>query len=116
MKKKSRALVLIAHGSRLEAANEEIRALALRLQTRLSFSFNFFHDEDELSLLLGVEVLPGLGEHPLVDFVELGLGGADLLDEALDLSLVAAARNLTQFEGKLADLGSVLGLLAAVLA
>src|SRR5918996_3759739 len=37
MKKKSRALVLIAHGSRLEAANEEIRALALRLQTRLGY-------------------------------------------------------------------------------
>lgn len=37
MKKNSRALVLIAHGSRLEAANEEIRALAGRLATRLGY-------------------------------------------------------------------------------
>ncbi|HKY63773.1 MAG TPA: CbiX/SirB N-terminal domain-containing protein [bacterium] len=37
MLKKSRALVLIAHGSRLEAANEEIRALASRLEARLGY-------------------------------------------------------------------------------
>lgn len=35
MKPKSRTLVLIAHGSRLAAANEEIRALAGRLESRL---------------------------------------------------------------------------------
>ena len=33
--KKARALVLIAHGSRLEAANAEIRALAQKLEARL---------------------------------------------------------------------------------
>jgi sirohydrochlorin ferrochelatase len=38
MKKKSRALILIAHGSRLEAANEEIRALAQRLEEKLGYS------------------------------------------------------------------------------
>ena len=35
MKKKSRALILIAHGSRLEIANEEIRSLSRRLESRL---------------------------------------------------------------------------------
>lgn len=38
MKKKSRVIVLIAHGSRLEAANEEIRVLAAKLQGNLGIS------------------------------------------------------------------------------
>lgn len=38
MKKKSRVIVLIAHGSRLEAANEEIRVLAAKLQGNLGLS------------------------------------------------------------------------------
>jgi sirohydrochlorin ferrochelatase len=37
MKKRSRTLVLIAHGSRMEAANEEIRALARRLEEKLGY-------------------------------------------------------------------------------
>ena len=35
MKNKNWALVLIGHGSRLEAANEEVRRLALQLETKL---------------------------------------------------------------------------------
>jgi sirohydrochlorin ferrochelatase len=35
MKNKSRVVVLIAHGSRLEAANEEIGRLALQLQEKI---------------------------------------------------------------------------------
>ena len=35
MKSKSRVVVLIAHGSRLEAANEEIRHLASQLQEKI---------------------------------------------------------------------------------
>ncbi|MCE9624688.1 MAG: CbiX/SirB N-terminal domain-containing protein [Deltaproteobacteria bacterium] len=35
MKNKSRAIVLIAHGSRVEAANEEIRLLASQLQDKI---------------------------------------------------------------------------------
>ncbi|MFO1462744.1 MAG: CbiX/SirB N-terminal domain-containing protein [bacterium] len=35
MKQKRRAVVLVAHGSRLEAANEEVRQVAARLEERL---------------------------------------------------------------------------------
>lgn len=37
MKTKSRAMVLIAHGSRIEAANEEVRVLARTLAARLGY-------------------------------------------------------------------------------